>query len=87
MGGFIEAVEADTADITRGPQCSVGLLIRSIGDTDPDLAEEVRVAIEDRLDLTSGAISRQLAALGHDLHRKRVERHRRRDCRCRPVAP
>lgn len=62
----------------KGPSCSVGMILRSVGG---DQAKALNAAMSD-LDIQSGAIAKWLGKQGFDCKSHTVARHRRKECRC-----
>ena len=64
-------------EIHKGPECSVGVLLRSL---DADTADEVRVALDDTT-VQHAQIARALGAIGHKVGATTISRHRAGDCK------
>lgn len=70
--------EVEAASGRKGPGCTIGLYLRSLGNT---AREQVEAALG-RPELTTSAISRALRDRGLDASDFTVRRHRRGDCSC-----
>lgn len=78
MGNLAAALTAQ-ATRTRGPRCSLGVLITTLDETD-------RKALNEALDPNSGVEGSMIAAAlrleGHEIKGHTVRRHRNKECGC-----
>lgn len=75
--------EAITAPTQTGLPCSVGTLLRNLGDTDPELRDDLATWLEGAgPDWSDRDVWQALQDLGHRVGRQTIGRHRRHECRC-----
>jgi hypothetical protein len=70
--------EISAENVSRYPECTVGLILRGLPD---DEADELRIAL-DAPQYKSEAIARALVSRGFDIGGTTIGRHRKRVCKC-----
>jgi hypothetical protein len=73
---FTEALEQAKAEYSKGPTCTVALILKS----HPD-ADEIKTAI-DECATPGTVIARALEATGSKVKAEAIQRHRRKACGC-----
>jgi hypothetical protein len=73
---FTEALEKAKAEYSKGPACTVALILKS----HPD-ANEIKASIEER-GIPGTVIARALEATGSKVKAEAIQRHRRGACGC-----
>lgn len=64
---------------TQGGKCSVGIILRSMGEND---AESLRSALADVESYSSASLARALCEYGYKISHSSVQRHRSKGCHC-----
>jgi hypothetical protein len=65
----------------RGGRCLVGIALERM-EGDPDTRTAILAAMADRDSFAADGLAKVFGALGHEMSRAPVERHRRGDCQC-----
>lgn len=73
---FLAALEDAKAEAHKGPQCSMGTILKTSDD-----ADAIQAALNDD-SLTGTLIAKALVKAGHTVRSEAVQRHRRHACDC-----